>query len=104
MHHNRKNVQLHGFCDADDGAFGAAVYVRVEDSKGVIDIILLTAKSKVAPLKLVTIPRLESCGILVLDKLIQKVQTALKTTVDEVISWTDSTIVLGWLRMSPNTL
>ena len=52
-------IELHGFCDASERAYGACVYLRTCNSVGNIQTKLPTAKSKVAPLKLQTIPRLE---------------------------------------------
>ena len=53
-----KSVDIHGFSDASQKAYGACVYVRIEHDKG-IDTQLLGAKSRLAPLKGQTIPRME---------------------------------------------
>ena len=45
------SLKLHGFCDSSNVAYAAAVYVRVVTSVGMV-VNLLSAKSKVAPLKL----------------------------------------------------
>ena len=59
------SVQLHGFCDSSQVAYCAVIYLRMETSLGV-KVKLLTSKSKVTPLKSVTIPRLEllACSLL----------------------------------------
>ncbi|XP_017793555.1 PREDICTED: uncharacterized protein LOC108575302 [Habropoda laboriosa] len=97
-------IQLHGFCDASERAYGACVYLRTIDSSGNIQTELLVAKSKVAPLKSQTIPRLELCGALLLSSLLTTVRNALHLQIDHCSLWTDSTIVLHWINTSPHTL
>ena len=51
-------MQLHGFSDASEAAYTAVVYLRVSDGIGNVHVSLMTSKSKVAPIKHLTIPRL----------------------------------------------
>ncbi|GFR14450.1 DUF1758 domain-containing protein [Trichonephila clavata] len=51
-------TELHGFCDSSEKAYGAALYLRCINSSEQISVRLLCSKSKVAPLKSITIPRL----------------------------------------------
>ncbi|XP_047994375.1 uncharacterized protein LOC125232665 [Leguminivora glycinivorella] len=97
-------VSLHGFSDASEKAYAACVYIRVVDPNGAISTHLLIGKTKVAPLKRLTIPRLELCGAHLLSKLIKKVLTAYSSRIsfDQVYAWSDSTITLAWLRSSPD--
>ncbi|XP_057335449.1 uncharacterized protein LOC130674197 [Microplitis mediator] len=99
-----KNIQLHGFSDASEKAYGACVYLRVLDHQGKTRVQLLCAKSRVAPLKTITIPRLELCGAQLLATLITATVSAIKMTFDGIYCWTDSTIVLHWLNTSPQHL
>jgi len=101
---NAAEVQIHGFADASKNAYGACVYVRVVDVESKIHTNLLCAKTKVAPLKTQIIPRLELCAALELAKLISIVECALETRIDSVTYWSDSTIVLDWLRAQPSCL
>ncbi|XP_050682068.1 uncharacterized protein LOC126977342 [Leptidea sinapis] len=95
--------ELHGFSDASCTAYAAVVYLRVLGNEGEVKVYLVIAKSKVAPVKQISVPRLELCGAVLLAKLIQHVKTILNIPDDDVFTWTDSTIVLAWLRKTPNT-
>lgn len=94
-------VELHGFCDSSKLAYGAAIYVKSLNSQGDCEVKLLTSKSRVAPLKCVTIPRLELCAAVLLARLVTKVSSALKLDVSNTYLWCDSMIVLCWLQKEP---
>lgn len=96
-------IQLHGFSDASQSAYSACIYVRSVDESGAIDTQLACAKSKVAPLKLQTIPRLELCGALLLCKLRRQVLDSLSVNPD-CYYWSDSKVVLAWLKLQPCNL
>ncbi|XP_018397196.1 PREDICTED: uncharacterized protein LOC108775361 [Cyphomyrmex costatus] len=90
--------EIHGFSDASQQAYGACIYLRSISSDGSIEVQLLCSKSRVAPLKTLSIPRLELCGALLLAQLTKRVLNSLPFTVDATYLWTDSSIVLCWLR------
>ncbi|XP_058448977.1 uncharacterized protein LOC131428935 [Malaya genurostris] len=70
-------VEIHYFSDASEKAYGACLYLRSQNSAGEVKVRLLTSKSKVAPLKFQTIPRLELCGALLAVQLYEKVKISL---------------------------
>jgi len=96
------NVQIHGFCDASNIGYGACLYVRSIGKHKGISSKLLCSKSRVAPLKPVTIPRLELCGALLLARLYREASDALNITPNKIVLWSDSTIVLHWLKTPPH--
>lgn len=56
---SRAKMQLHAFADSSGKAYGGVVYMRIEHTNNTIECQLIAAKSKVVPMKTVTIPRLE---------------------------------------------
>ncbi|XP_070526464.1 uncharacterized protein [Cardiocondyla obscurior] len=95
------SIELHGFADASSDAYAAVVYARVISSSGTVTTSLLVGKSKVAPLKLLSIPRLELSAAVLLAKLIEFVREILPKAIS-CTCWTDSSIVLAWLKQPPS--
>lgn len=98
------SVQIHGFSDRSEAALGAQIYVRVIQQDGKIICNLLTSKTKVTPLKTVTIPRLELSAAEMLARLLCEIKKSMEWENVEYIFWTDSSITLHWIRKSPNEL
>ena len=61
-----ERLELHGFSDASEHAYAAVLYLRTLYSDGSVSVRLVASKTKVAPLKKQTIPRLELLGALIL--------------------------------------
>ncbi|XP_065082284.1 uncharacterized protein LOC135704729 [Ochlerotatus camptorhynchus] len=99
---NPTSIQLHFFSDASQHAYGACAYVRSTNAENTVNVALLTTKSKVAPLKQQSIPRLELCGALIATQLYQKVKSSLQLEA-KTFFWVDSTTVISWLLSSPST-
>ena len=95
------SIQLHGFSDASEKAYSGVVYLRMEDSNGTVHTSLVISKTRVAPIKKQTIPRLELCGALILAQLLSHCKEVLNIPMQSVFAWTDSTIVLSWLQGNP---
>ncbi|XP_029162186.1 uncharacterized protein LOC114933775 [Nylanderia fulva] len=92
-------VQLHGFCDASQNAYGACIYVRTTIESSEYRSQLLCSKSRVAPLKAVSLPRLELSAAVLLAQLITKVKDSLGSPMQAFL-WSDSTIALNWIASS----
>ncbi|XP_011858303.1 PREDICTED: uncharacterized protein LOC105555871, partial [Vollenhovia emeryi] len=98
---NPKKIELHGFCDASESAYGACIFIRSLTVEGEYLVRLHSAKSRVAPLKVISIPRLELCGALLLARLVRKVLEALTLSIDEIHYWSDSQVTLAWIAGEP---
>ena len=66
------DFEIHGFCDASISAYGACIYLRSTSEIGV-RVHLMCSKSRVAPLKVLTVPKLELSGALLLSELLQNI-------------------------------
>ncbi|GFY10964.1 integrase catalytic domain-containing protein [Trichonephila clavipes] len=91
-------IELHGFSDASQSAYEAVVYCKSITSDRKMLVYLIASKSRVAPTKQTTIPRLELCAATLLAKLVHRVKQALKLNVTNNFLWSDSMIVLSWMR------
>ncbi|XP_036346993.1 uncharacterized protein LOC118756330 [Rhagoletis pomonella] len=86
--------------DAGEYAYAAICYLRVKN-KNEVNTIIVAAKSKVAPLKPVSIPRLELQAAVTGVRLANNVMKALQVPIHARFWWSDSKTVLKWLRMDP---
>ena len=98
---NIVSVQLHGFSDASEDAYAGIVYMCMVDSNRKVHTSLIMSKTKVAPIKCLSIPRLELCGAHVLAQLLRHAKDVFQLPMNSIFAWTDSTIVLSWLMGNP---
>ncbi|XP_055585104.1 uncharacterized protein LOC129737956 [Uranotaenia lowii] len=96
--------ELHGFADASMVAYGACVYIRSIFPDGSCKVCLLSSKSKVAPLHELSIPRKELCAAVLLVKLVTKIVSFVDINFRQVLLWSDSQIVLAWIKKHPDRL
>ncbi|GFT20146.1 uncharacterized protein TNCV_1945801 [Trichonephila clavipes] len=104
VHPQATRVELHGFADASEKCYGAVIYCRSQSPDGATTVKRVTSKSRVAPVKSVTMPRHELFAAVLLAKLMKRVETALQMKTTSVYLWSDSTIVLAWIQKEPNLL
>ncbi|XP_024877038.1 uncharacterized protein LOC112457935 [Temnothorax curvispinosus] len=95
-------IELHGFSDASESAYGACIYLRSVDATGNVTIRLVCAKFKVAPLKTLCVARLELLAALLLSKLADSTTQALTIPLPDRFYWCDSEIVLAWIHGEPH--
>ncbi|XP_042863635.1 uncharacterized protein LOC122247978 [Penaeus japonicus] len=95
----KDNIELHRFGDASEKRYGACVYLRVPVDNGSFKVSLVMSKSRVAPIKALTLPRLELMGALLCSRLVNFVKNSLHLdSRTKVMCWSDSTIALSWIK------
>jgi len=93
---------LHGFSDASQEAYGAVIYLRMTHSDGTAVTAIVMSKARVIPLKGLTISRAELTAAYMMAKLLKYCSNLLD--IQNLNAWSDSSIVLCWLRKAPNSL
>ena len=96
-------LQIHVFCDASLKAYGSVIFFRAVFPDGSVGLSFVMAKSRVAPLKSVTLPRLELLAALVGSRLCAYVRKSI-IGLDSApcYFWSDSQIVLCWINSHPS--
>lgn len=94
---NNEKIEIHAFCDASMLSYACCVYMRIIHSNGTVSCNLIAAKTKVSPVKAITIPRLELCAAVLLSRLVTRCIRALSLTEYRLFAWSDSKVVLAWL-------
>ncbi|GFT30181.1 integrase catalytic domain-containing protein [Trichonephila clavipes] len=92
------------YADAPESAYGAVVYMHSVKKDGTTTTKLISSKSRVAPIKVISIPRLELSACLLLAQLVEKVRLSLQVHLAKVILHTDSTIAIAWINTPANQL
>ncbi|KFD63099.1 hypothetical protein M514_24686 [Trichuris suis] len=92
-------IELHSFSDASETAFGAVVYLRTISTSGTVNVSFLMAKTRIAPRRPLTIPRLELQAAVMAVRLVDTIKQEMGLPVDRTVYWTDSTTVLYWLHV-----
>ena len=92
------SMQIHSFSDASEKAYSAAVYARYEYLDGSFSSRLVAAKTRLVPLKTISIPRLELMSVVISLRLSKQVCKALEVQLRKVNFWIDSMTVGYWIR------
>ncbi|XP_063362899.1 uncharacterized protein LOC134651727 [Cydia amplana] len=98
------HIEMHVFCDASSVAYAACIYLKSTNERGDVVVRLLCAKAKVAPVQATTIPRLELCACLLGAQLASAVSKTLRCQIAQKFYWTDSSIVIAWLKTNQTKL
>ncbi|GFT78924.1 uncharacterized protein TNCV_3093231 [Trichonephila clavipes] len=89
--------ELHVFVDASKNAYAPCISVRSVTNNGV-QVHLIRTKTRVAPLKTISIPRLELLACSIGARLALSVRTALDLPHLKTTFWTDSMVALWWIK------
>ncbi|XP_026012642.1 uncharacterized protein LOC113014968 [Astatotilapia calliptera] len=92
-----ESAQLHHFCDASETGYGAVSYLRLSNGKQEVCVSFIIGKARVAPLKQVTIPRLELAAAVLAVRLDKMLSVELNLNLSESVFWSDSTTVLQYI-------
>ncbi|GBN88844.1 hypothetical protein AVEN_176729-1 [Araneus ventricosus] len=96
-----ESLSVHVFCDASQKAYATCIFLRVKQGDKIV-VTLVHARSRVAPVKTVTIPRLELLACLIGARLLSSVINDLKLYDVNIYCWTDSTTALCWIQRDQN--
>ncbi|KAL4718453.1 hypothetical protein ACJJTC_000465, partial [Scirpophaga incertulas] len=92
------DIQLHVICDGGEQAYACVAYWRFKYDDNTVSTAMIGSKARVAPLKPLSIPRLELQAALIASRFAQTILHAHRYTPSETTLWTDSTTVLKWIR------
>ena len=90
-------VQLHIFCDASEAAYGSVAYFRFSLKSGGHKCEFVLSKSKLAPIKVITLPRLELSAAVTAVRMYKTIIRETDLPVRTVRFWTDSTLTLQYI-------
>ena len=97
-----QHLELHMFGDSSQDVFSAVGFLRAQvtctSGEIITELAFVLGKARVAPMKVMTVPKLELQAALLAARLKREICRALTVTVDKVFMWTDSTIVLQWIN------
>ena len=100
---NIRGLALHVFGDASPRGYGTCVYLVAEKEDGSVVPSLVIAKAKLAPLKTVTLPRLELLACLLSARLLTFVHDALRLEKSlRYYCWSDSMVAISWIKADPS--
>lgn len=98
--HRESPCLLLGFCDASTHGYAAVLYIKVLNPDSTSTVFLVGTKTKLTPIKPLSIPRLELNAALLLSRWMNRIQVTLSSYLNivDLYAWSDSAIVLSWLN------
>ena len=92
------SAQLHHFADASEEGYGTVTYLLLHNHQGLAHRAFIMGKSRVAPLKTVTIPRMELTAAVVAARMDKLWRRELRMELQDSVFWSDSTSVLKYIK------
>ncbi|XP_044314311.1 uncharacterized protein LOC123037477 [Drosophila rhopaloa] len=92
-----RTIEVHVFVDASQSAFAAVAYWRVTYEDGNVLVSFVWANTKCAPMRTMSIPRLELQAAVLGTRLMNTVREEHSVDTSETVLWTDSKTVLRWI-------
>ena len=93
-------VELHTFCDGSTIGYGVCSYLRLIPEQGPCQVKLVFGKSRVTPVKPMTVPRIELCAAVLAVRVSLMLEQELKYEYVKQIYYSDSKVVLGYINNS----
>ncbi|XP_055585092.1 uncharacterized protein LOC129737945 [Uranotaenia lowii] len=92
-----QTLQMHVFVDAGENAYSAVAYFRIVDC-GQPRCVLVSSKARVAPLKPLSMPRLELEAAVIGSRLSKSIAQGHSIPIKQKFFWSDSSTVLSWIK------
>jgi len=96
-HGQVKATEMHVFVDASQSAFATVIYWRITYKDDDVQVSFVCARTKCAPMRTVTIPRLELQAAVLGTRLMDTVRQDHDVAISDIVLWSDSKTVLGWI-------
>ena len=93
----QSRAALHHFSDANFKGYSQCSYLRMIDTTGRIHCSFVMGKSRVTPLKKITVPRLELTAAVVSVRVSEQLRRELDVAIMKEVFWSDSKVVLGYI-------
>ncbi|KAL0176849.1 hypothetical protein M9458_029179, partial [Cirrhinus mrigala] len=91
-------AHLHHFSDASEEGYGVVSYLLLHNGRNMVHSGFLMGKARVAPVKSITIPRMELTAATLASRMDQLWKRDLKMKLQDSVFWTDSTAVLKYIQ------